>query len=142
MVAECSLARNRAGSAGGTGFDLSWARNADGDPAILDAVRYVRVEVFSGKLEIDGFVVVPEPNAWGLLAAGTLLGLARWRRTPSGRQERVRKMPSSVWTATGDRPRSVFADAAQGNTCQAPASPDNHQGVCAPRFTATATGEI
>lgn len=43
------------GSAGGTGFDISSARDAFGRPVRLSFIRYVRVEVLSGKAEIDAF---------------------------------------------------------------------------------------
>ena len=67
-----------AGSGGGTGFDLAWARNTSGEFVALEAINYLRVEVVSGKVEIDGVAIVPEPEAWALLLAGTLLGLAAW----------------------------------------------------------------
>jgi hypothetical protein len=58
-----------AGSAGGTAFDLAWARDENGQAVVLDDVRFIRVDVFSGRAEIDGFAVVPEP------ATGVLFGL-------------------------------------------------------------------
>jgi hypothetical protein len=66
-----------AGSAGGTGFDLSWAQKADGSPADLHAAHYVRVEVLDGKLEIDAVVSVPEPSLLALGGVG-VAGLL-WR---------------------------------------------------------------
>ncbi|HTD65013.1 MAG TPA: hypothetical protein VK846_00585, partial [Candidatus Limnocylindria bacterium] len=42
-----------AGSAGGASYDLSWARNHRGRKVQL--IRFVRIEVLSGKAEIDGF---------------------------------------------------------------------------------------
>jgi hypothetical protein len=59
------------GSAGGTGFALSWAQDANGNSVYLAEADYVRVDVLSGKSEIDAISVVPEPGA-GLLA---LVGL-------------------------------------------------------------------
>jgi hypothetical protein len=59
-----------AGSAGGTGFDLDWARDASGIAVPLDAINFVRVEVLSGKAEIDGLAAVPEPSTWALLGLG------------------------------------------------------------------------
>ncbi len=62
-----------AGSAGGTGFDLSWA----GVP--LSSVDYVRFEVVSGSAYIDAVSevqAVPEPAAWAFIPiAGLLLGI-------------------------------------------------------------------
>jgi len=43
------------GSGGGTGYNLGWARRPNGRPIFLPYIRYVRVEVLSGKAEIDGF---------------------------------------------------------------------------------------
>jgi hypothetical protein len=43
-------------SGGGTGYDIDWAE--DGKKSDLPWIRYVRVEVLSGKAEIDGFVAV------------------------------------------------------------------------------------
>ena len=41
------------GSGGGTGYDLGWAADAAGKPVALAQVRFVRLEVLSGKAEID-----------------------------------------------------------------------------------------
>ena len=41
------------GSGGGTGYDLGWAVDAAGKPVALAQVRFVRLEVLSGKAEID-----------------------------------------------------------------------------------------
>jgi len=49
------------GSAGGTGYDLSWAQDANGQPVKLPEINYVRVEVLSGKSEVDGFASVFVP---------------------------------------------------------------------------------
>lgn len=83
--AESGMAGIRAlyrGSGGGTGFDLAWARNADGQPANLSDARFLRVEVLSGKVEVDGLVAVPEPvTGWSLASGALLLGLAQvWKR--------------------------------------------------------------
>jgi len=50
------------GSAGGAGYDLSWARDAKGKPVRLPGVRYVRIEVLSGKSEIDAVSAVFVPR--------------------------------------------------------------------------------
>jgi len=47
-----------AGSAGGTSFDLSTARDESGRPINLQQVRFIRIDVLSGKAEIDGIALV------------------------------------------------------------------------------------
>ncbi|MFM2081963.1 MAG: hypothetical protein RL380_654, partial [Verrucomicrobiota bacterium] len=47
-----------AGSGGGTGFDISWARDGSGNPVSLGSISYVRIEVISGKVEIDALASV------------------------------------------------------------------------------------
>ena len=42
-----------AGSGGGTGYDIAWAIDAGGDEIALGQVQFVRLEVLSGKAEID-----------------------------------------------------------------------------------------
>jgi hypothetical protein len=44
------------GSGGGTGYNISWARNDHGRKVELPFIRYVRIEVLSGKVEVDGLV--------------------------------------------------------------------------------------
>ena len=53
-----ALRRAYNGSAGGLGFDLAWARDAQGNPAGLRAARFVRIENPDGLLKIDGFSAV------------------------------------------------------------------------------------
>lgn len=50
------------GSAGGTGYDISWAQDEAGRPVRLPAIRYIRIEVLSGKSEVDGFSAVFTPH--------------------------------------------------------------------------------
>jgi hypothetical protein len=63
-------------SAGGTPYDLDWARDGEGNAVLLDEINFVRVRVLEGRLEIDGFSAVqavPEPSTWLLLLAGGLI---------------------------------------------------------------------
>ena len=87
--ANKNLAEIRAlygGGAGGTGYDLSWAIDGSGQPVSLGSISQIRVEVLTGRAEIDAFVaVVPEPGTWALLGLGAVLlwGIRRefWRDT-------------------------------------------------------------
>ncbi|HEV8540817.1 MAG TPA: hypothetical protein VGR78_00355 [Verrucomicrobiae bacterium] len=47
-----------AGSGGGTAFDISWARDAQGQPVDLDSIQFVRIEVLSGTSEVDAVAAV------------------------------------------------------------------------------------
>ena len=51
-----------AGSAGGAGYDLDWAVDAQGKPASLPSIQFVRLEVISGDIDVDAFAVVPSPS--------------------------------------------------------------------------------
>ena len=64
-----------AGSAGGTAYDIGWAQDGSGNPVFLHSIQYVRIDVLSGRAEIDGVVATPgtaaftenfseAPNAW------------------------------------------------------------------------------
>lgn len=46
------------GSAGGTGYDISTARDEKGRRVSISSIRYVRIEVLSGKAEIDALSAV------------------------------------------------------------------------------------
>lgn len=80
--ANLTLAQVRtlySGSAGGTGYDLAWAQDGEGQSVSLGGVQYVRIDVLDGRSEIDAIVSVPEPSVWAL--AGTALGLGLlWRK--------------------------------------------------------------
>ncbi len=52
------------GSAGGAAYDISWARDSRGRRVFLPFVRFVRVDVVSGKSEIDAFSTV-DLQHWG-----------------------------------------------------------------------------
>ncbi len=72
------------GSAGGTGFDLAWAVDGLNNPVTLDNIQFIRVDVLSGRSEIDAFsaVMVPEPSIFVLAALGgsfILLTRRNWR---------------------------------------------------------------
>ncbi|MEO8428957.1 MAG: hypothetical protein ABI651_17820 [Verrucomicrobiota bacterium] len=67
------------GSGGGTGFDISWAQDSAGQDVNLPAINFIRVDVLTGKSEIDAFAVVPEPSVWALALVGT--GIF-WMRRP------------------------------------------------------------
>jgi hypothetical protein len=46
------------GSAGGTSFDISWAQDQWGNSVFLPEIRFVRIEVLSGKAEVDAIATV------------------------------------------------------------------------------------
>lgn len=52
------IAERYAGSGGGAGYDIAGAQDTNGQPVTLASVSYVRVEVLSGKSEIDGMAAV------------------------------------------------------------------------------------
>jgi hypothetical protein len=61
------------GSGGGTSFDISWATDEFGARVNLGSIQFVRIDVLSGKADIDGFAaVVPEPTTTALATLGAL----------------------------------------------------------------------
>ncbi|MBN2505527.1 MAG: hypothetical protein JXQ71_02415 [Verrucomicrobia bacterium] len=75
------------GSAGGAAFDLGWALDAEGRGVEMPRARYVRIEVLSDKVELDGIgvVAVPEPSAGALAAlAGVCVAMRRRFRRRGG----------------------------------------------------------
>lgn len=69
-----------AGSGGGAGFDIGWARDANGQPANLSSISFIRVDVLGGASEIDAMVAVPEPAPWTLSWVGAVWLWLRWTR--------------------------------------------------------------
>lgn len=69
-----------AGSGGGAGFDLAWARDGTGQPVALDSARFVRVEVLGDHAQIDAFVAVPEPGALSLAGVSLAVMVGGWLR--------------------------------------------------------------
>src|SRR5882672_6133169 len=61
------------GSAGGAGFDLSWAQDGNGNSVELASSDYIRIDVLSGRTQIDAVSVVPEPSVWALGLMGLCL---------------------------------------------------------------------
>jgi hypothetical protein len=68
------------GSAGGTGYDLSWAQDGNGDSVDLANADFVRIEVSSGVLDLDAVSGVPEPATWTLILTGAVLTGLRLRK--------------------------------------------------------------
>src|SRR6266567_4439795 len=67
------------GSAGGARFDHSWAQDGGGNNVNLASIDYVRIDVLSGRTQIDAIAVVPEPSTWALGLVGLcLLWLRAW----------------------------------------------------------------
>ena len=64
------------GSAGGTGYDLAWAQDSNGNSVNLASVDYVQIDVQSGLLYLDAIsevAPVPEPSTWALISVGACL---------------------------------------------------------------------
>lgn len=52
------------GSGGGASYDISWAQDSKGRRVWLPVIRFIRIEVISGKAEIDGFAAVERVPWW------------------------------------------------------------------------------
>jgi len=68
------------GSAGGTGYDLAWALDGNGDSVDLTNADYVRIQVQSGVLDLDAVSGVPEPATWTLILTGAVMIGCRWHK--------------------------------------------------------------
>lgn len=64
------LAAAYGGSGGGAGFDIAWGRTAKGRRVHLAFVRYVRIEVLQGKVEVDALVATARQARGHSAAAG------------------------------------------------------------------------
>jgi hypothetical protein len=71
------------GSAGGGDYDLAWARDAEGNAVTLGSVGYVRIDVLSGRTQIDAISVVPEP---GSLLLWVLGGVVLWLKSGNSKR--------------------------------------------------------
>jgi hypothetical protein len=74
------------GSAGGASYNLNWAIDNTGKPVSLSSIDFIRVDVLSSHVEIDGFSTVasvPEPGtiALGAAALAALAVGCRLRRS-------------------------------------------------------------
>jgi hypothetical protein len=73
------------GSAGGAGFDLSWARDGNGNSVDLQSASFLRIDVLNGRTQIDAVSAVPEPGAWMMTAIAGVLWLKVGRQRKANR---------------------------------------------------------
>jgi hypothetical protein len=65
------------GSAGGMGYDISWALGTSG----LSDISYIRIDGVDGNRFVDAISAVPEPTTWALLGCGMMaFGFSQRRR--------------------------------------------------------------
>ncbi len=87
------------GSAGGTGFSLSWAQDSGGNNVDLASADYVRIEVQSGVLDMDAISAIPEPGVWELfLTAGAIVW---FRLNRAGLRQRLQTIQSPLLIIPG-----------------------------------------
>lgn len=60
-LTEAEISAFYLGSAGGSGYDLATAQDARGNRVRLQWIRYVRIQVLSGKVDVDGAAAVFNP---------------------------------------------------------------------------------
>ena len=100
-----------AGSAGGAGYDLDWAVDAQGKPASLPSIQFVRLEVVSGDIDVDAFAVVPSPSVRTVELRQTFSGDPgvdgwKWRGDPRCSYG----MPhNSIWKQPGTHPNPIVS---------------------------------
>jgi hypothetical protein len=51
-------------SGGGASYDISWALDSKGRRVWLPMIRFIRIDVISGKAEIDGFAAIERAPWW------------------------------------------------------------------------------
>jgi hypothetical protein len=83
-----------AGSAGGTGYDLSWAEDANSNSVDVASADYVRIEVQSGVLDLNAIAAVPEPAVWSFIFMGPALF---WLLRRAKNQKTTASLP--VWAS-------------------------------------------
>ncbi len=69
------------GSAGGAGYSLAWAQDADGNSVALPSADFLRIEVASGVVDLDAVSVVPEPAILNLLLLAAIIFGVKWLRS-------------------------------------------------------------
>ena len=77
------------GAAGGADYDLAWARDENGNSVDLSSASYIRIDVLSGRTQIDAISAVPEPTLSSIGGLAVILVFASRQmtrvKTPSER---------------------------------------------------------